>query len=191
MYRVRLGRRWPLNPNPQSDIARGVVYVYIPVYIFELQRRCAARPRISLEETTPLHKQRNCGGVRASVASASLRVNGSESERVAFITIVTKRLHPRRRGGGATKEEIFPSPCVREGLGFSVPSFTRMRTRVRGHVHACACTAYTRRSTIFSRGANMRTHTPLAPYVPAYRALLVPTENFNGGTGGAKFSCAC
>jgi len=80
------------------------------MYIFDLQRRCVVRPRISLEETTPLHKQHNCGGVRASVASTSLGKNGRESERererererrkekerIAFITIVTKRLHSSR-----------------------------------------------------------------------------------------------
>jgi len=152
------------------------------------------RPRISLEETTPLHKQRNCGGVRASVASTSLGKNGRESERgreggrekerIAFITIVTKRLHPSRERNQRKRK----LPRVRMPR-FSVPFFIRIQIRVRGHVHACACTAYTRQSTIFSRGANMRTRTPLS-YVLAYCALFVPTENFNDRIGGAKFSCA-
>lgn len=111
------------------------------MYIFELQRRCVVRPRISFEETTPLHKQRNCGGVRASVASALHRENGRESERVAFITIVTKRLHPP---GESHERGNFPATlCTYASASLSLSFYPNPNTSARTRSRMCVCCMYT------------------------------------------------
>lgn len=54
-------------------MARGYVYeIDARVHIFDPQLPREETLRISLEETTPLHKQHNCVGVRASITPASL-----------------------------------------------------------------------------------------------------------------------
>lgn len=88
------------------------------------------RPRISLEETTPLHKQRNCGGVRASIARGAVgvrkkeswkeRERGAKRKEVAFITIVTKRLYSAGRKRKFLCRRLSPSSPYS-------PSFIRIR----------------------------------------------------------------
>lgn len=154
----------PLTISSDPPIFKAIqptaLFTYIPrIYIRASGTRCVARPRISLEETTPLHKQHNCGGVRASIAPTLLgvlkerarekeRQKRRERKRVAFITIVTKRLYSAGRKQRKRKFLRRLSPSVTLIPSSFIP--IRMRARV-----CVLCITYVYDDLRFPRGAQI------------------------------------
>lgn len=114
------------------------------------------RPRIRFEETTPLHKQGNCGGVRASVDQGEI-----ERERDRGGCFYHQCDRTTSLGEEATKEEISSFAFV---LRIRIVGVFVRRLPLSGSECAHACVRVSRTPTISSRGANMRTRTP-----PVYR----------------------
>lgn len=134
------------------------------------------RPQISLEETTPLHKQRNCEGVRASITS------GRKKERDRGESLLSPLWqNDFTRPGESSERGNFTVAFVRTYI-VCMYSLVSLFLPLSGSecMHACACIAYTQRSTISLRGREYEnTYTPCIVRVRILLALLIPNANFN------------
>jgi len=171
-YRIWLGRRWSLSwiCQPSKRYSPRTCLRIPRVHIRFAEETLYAR--ISFEETTPLHKQRNCGGVRASVDQGR---RGRETEGGFYRHCDKTTL---LAGEKATKEEISSFAfvlCIYYVRGCVCASQPRLPLSGSECARACACIAYTQRSTISSRGREYEnTYAPCTARVRILLALREP-----------------
>lgn len=132
------------------------------------------RPRISLEETTPLHKQRNCRGVRACIAGEERKRKRGGSRPLSPLW----QNDFTRRGESAERKRKFPRrPCCIYVVASLFLPFIREFECAQESARTHACIVYTRDDLRFPRGARKyeNTYTLYIVRPCIYCTLLAPT----------------
>lgn len=163
------------------------------------ERRRAAS-RISLEETTPLHKQHNCGGVRANIAPERRGRSTVEGTPKAGGGTEGRFYHRRDKttllaGEKATKEEIFPASPAYACPSFPYSSLYTRSECARGCVLVCVrapptceCVVSRIYTTIYDFLEGREYENTYVPCILRARVMRVARSdaNFNDRGSGAK-----